>query len=224
MSNSSLASSYWRVWILSALLGLPLADCAHAELEISGTRQHVQMEIKSEPVDEVIRGLDRFGVAYHSGVALGDIVSGRYTGSLGEVIHRLLGRRYNYVFKSGEETSFLLIVKPLGSDSQISYAPNTPTAPASPASPAGVEQPSARAGGGGELSAPAIQPVLQASNDSAATAYLKNELRNGAMAGKGVPPAPQPSGQAGPSSVSETLQRATLQLQALTAALKQADK
>jgi hypothetical protein len=221
MSNSSLASSYWRVWIFPVLLCLPLSGYAHAELEITGTRQRLQMEIKSESVDSVIQGLDRFGVTYRSGVNLGDTVSGRYAGSLGEVIHRLLGQRYDYVFKSGEQDSFLLVLRPVGSDNQRSHAANTPTAPASPAS---VEQPRLRGAGGGGLFTRSTQLVLQASNDSAATAYLKNALRNEAMFGKGTSPAAQPSGSDSQSSVSETIQRATLQLQALTAALKQADK
>jgi hypothetical protein len=116
------------------------ASVAHAEVNVQGTPEAVQVEAKNASIEEVLRALrDAYGLNYQSEIPLGKQVSGTYAGPLPNVLTRLLEGN-NFVLTRSENTVQVVITsagsKPIpGTPSVTPFPFPVPQTKASPRPP-----------------------------------------------------------------------------------------
>ncbi len=85
---------------LAALL-LAFAPAVQAELHVTGDARALLVEAERATIDEVLAALqDRAGLDYRSAVRLDAPFTGRLTGSLDQIVEKLLSGDYSYVFSN----------------------------------------------------------------------------------------------------------------------------
>ena len=91
---------YWRARVLSSLAVLiTAAGTVHADVRVSGDISAVQLHATGSTVAEALSALESaFQLRVKASTALDRAVSGTYTGSLPEILPRLL-QGYNYVIR-----------------------------------------------------------------------------------------------------------------------------
>lgn len=87
--------------LLIGLFAATVSTTARADLNVAGTIDAVHIRASDEPIARIFSVLaETFGVQYNTSIALDEIVSGTYSGSLSEAISSLLsGCGYNYVIR-----------------------------------------------------------------------------------------------------------------------------
>lgn len=102
------------VTAIAATLGgmLTCLPCAQAEVRVTGGPRALKMEADDASIEDVLAALkNSVGLKYHSAVRLDQPFTGRFTGSLDEVVVRVLfSRDYSYVYKRSAEGPTLEII------------------------------------------------------------------------------------------------------------------
>ncbi len=120
-----------RRCLLAALAALAcgLATTASAEVHVEGNAGALRVTTSGDPLSDV---LSAFGavlpVKYRTAVPLEDKVSGAYSGSLSQVVARLLDG-YNYVIKRDREQAEIIV---FGRKGEAAVAPAVPAAQGAP--------------------------------------------------------------------------------------------
>jgi hypothetical protein len=91
---------------------LALAPAAQAELRVTGDRRALLVEADRASVEEVLAALrDKAGLNYRSAVRLDAPFTGRLTGSLDQIVEKLLqSQDYSYVFRNAAQRPMLEVV------------------------------------------------------------------------------------------------------------------
>ena len=92
-----------------------LGTAAAASVRVQGDVAAVRIEASQAPVRDVLDGLAaNFGIRYRSSIALDDVRSGTYSGSLRQVLSRVLDG-YNFVTAgAGSALQIIILGKPGG--------------------------------------------------------------------------------------------------------------
>jgi hypothetical protein len=112
--------------LLSASMaaGLPLP--AHAEVKIAGTPAAARIVADHDGIADVLAAMAAaFNVRYRASVPLDRVLSGTYTGSLGEIIARVLDG-YSYVVRHEGDTVEIVVFARRGVASIAVQAPPAP--------------------------------------------------------------------------------------------------
>lgn len=100
--------------ILAALAAamLALAPAAQAEVRLAGDRRALLVEAEQASIEAVLAALrDTVGLDYRTAVRLDAPFTGRLTGSLDQIVEKLLlSRDYSYVFRNAAARPMLEIV------------------------------------------------------------------------------------------------------------------
>jgi hypothetical protein len=108
------------------LLGLLIAGpstVGHAEVNVSGTAASIRIVTSQESISVVLSAVaEAFNVRYRSVITLDDRVSGTYSGSLREVVSRLLSG-YDYVIKQDGRTVEIVVLGRHGASPLAAQAP-----------------------------------------------------------------------------------------------------
>ena len=104
---------------------LALAPAAQAEVRVTGDRRALLVEAGQASIEEVLTALrDAVGLSYRSAVRLNAPITGRFTGSLDQVVVKLLlAGDYSYVFRSAAAHPMLEIVAGGADPAKASAAP-----------------------------------------------------------------------------------------------------
>jgi hypothetical protein len=98
------------VAVLLSLLGAGASTVGHAEVNVSGTVASIRIVTSQESISKILSAVgEGLTVRYRSAVPLDDLVSGTYSGSLSEVVSRLLSG-YNYVIKHDAGTVEIVVL------------------------------------------------------------------------------------------------------------------
>jgi hypothetical protein len=109
---------------MTALAG-GLATSAFAEVHIEGNLSALRLSTSGDPLSDVLSAFSaRFPVKYRTAVPLDAEIKGAYSGSLPQVVSRLLDG-YNYVIKNDQELTEIIV---FGSKGEVSVSPKTPPA------------------------------------------------------------------------------------------------
>jgi hypothetical protein len=112
--------------VLIGLLGAGTPKTAQGEVKVEGTVAAVRVATTQDTIAGVLSAFaTTFDVRYRTSVPLDRVLSGSYTGSLRQVISRLLDE-YNYVIKNEGETTEIIIVGTIGERSIPVQAPPRP--------------------------------------------------------------------------------------------------
>lgn len=105
------------------------AATARAEVRIEGNAAAVRVSTSQDTVADVLSALGvAFKVRYRTAVPLSAAADAAYSGSVRQVIARLLDS-YNYLLKVDQETTEVIV---LGSRSQVAIPPPAPKVAAPP--------------------------------------------------------------------------------------------
>jgi hypothetical protein len=104
--------------LLLGLLGATVSSSVRAEVSVAGTASAVRVRAMNDSVASVLSVLaTTLGVHFTTSIALDEIVSGNYSGSLREVISDLLrGRGYNYVIHEDHGAIEILVLGKAGAE------------------------------------------------------------------------------------------------------------
>ena len=110
----------------AAVLACALATAARAEVRIEGTPAALQVTTRQDAVADVLAALAaNLDVKYRSAVPLDRAANAAYTGSLREVIARLL-EGYNYVLRKEHDATEIVV---FGRRGEAAVPPPKPAAP-----------------------------------------------------------------------------------------------
>jgi hypothetical protein len=111
---------------------LAFAPAAQAELRVTGDARGLLVEADRATMEEVLAALrDKAGLDYRSSVRLDAPFTGRLTGSLDQIVEKLLAGDYSYVFRAAALRPRLEIVA-AGSDTGQASASSTAGGAATP--------------------------------------------------------------------------------------------
>jgi hypothetical protein len=104
--------------LLLGLLGTTVAPTARAEVNVAGTVAAVRIGASNESIARILSVLAKtFGVRYSTSIALDEIVSGTYSGSLSEAISSLLsGCGCNYVIRHDHGAVEIVVLGKAGAE------------------------------------------------------------------------------------------------------------
>ena len=103
-----------------------LATLASAEVRVEGSQAAVRVTTNQDTISDVLSAFAAtFDVKYRSSIPLDAPAHGTYSGSLGGVIYRLLDG-YNYVIKTDQETTEIVV---FGRRGEVAIPPPAPKAP-----------------------------------------------------------------------------------------------
>jgi hypothetical protein len=98
------------VTVLLSLLDAGASTVGHAEVNVSGTIASIRIVTSQESISKILSAVaEGLTVRYRSEVPLDDLVGGTYSGSLSEVVSRLLSG-YNYVIKYDAGTVEIVVL------------------------------------------------------------------------------------------------------------------
>jgi hypothetical protein len=109
---------------LAVALACSVATPASAEVNVEGTADAVRVTTARDPISDVLSALAPFNVRYRTAIPLDKAAQASYSGSVGEVLSRLLDG-YNYVIKRNQQTTEVLV---LGGGGQVAVPPPAPKA------------------------------------------------------------------------------------------------
>jgi hypothetical protein len=96
-------------WGAVAALACGLATSAVAEVRVEGNLNALRITAGGEPLSEILSAFGaRFPVEYRTSVPLDAAINGAYSGSLSQVVSRLLDG-YNYVIKQDSALTEILV-------------------------------------------------------------------------------------------------------------------
>jgi hypothetical protein len=108
---------------LATALTCVLATIACAEVQVEGSPAAVRVTTSQDAISDVLSALAAaFNVRYRSTISLDATADAIYSGSLGQVISRLLDG-YNYVIKRDQETIEIVVV---GRRGEVAIPPPAP--------------------------------------------------------------------------------------------------
>jgi hypothetical protein len=123
MKDKRRSFAHGRVIALAAALSCGAIATAQAEVHIEGSPDAVRITANHDTIAGVLAAVaTTFHVKYRTTVNLTAPTDGTYSGSLRQVISRLLGG-YNYVVKSDQDTIEIVVFDARGA------APMTPASP-----------------------------------------------------------------------------------------------
>jgi hypothetical protein len=94
---------------ITTALSCGLATIACAEVRLEGDPQSVRVTTDQDAIADVLLAFTAtFNVKYRTAIPLDEAANGTYSGSLGQVISRLLGG-YNYVIKRNQESTEIVV-------------------------------------------------------------------------------------------------------------------
>jgi hypothetical protein len=110
--------------VLSVMLAFAPASVL-AETQVRGNLEAVIVNVQNSSIAEILAALsNRFGVRYRSSANLEKRISGTYTGSLQQVVARVLAG-YNFFVKAGEGVDITVLGPPAAGDVVQPSAPTT---------------------------------------------------------------------------------------------------
>jgi hypothetical protein len=110
--------------VLSVMLAFAPASVL-AETQVRGSLEAVTVNVQNSSIAEILAALNnRFGVRYRSSANLERRVSGTYTGSLQQVVARVLAG-YNFFVKAGEGVVDITVLGPPAAGDVVQ--PSVPT-------------------------------------------------------------------------------------------------
>jgi len=120
-------------WTRQAALAIVLvcgaAMAARAEVRIAGTAAALRVSTSQDTIADVLSALSAsFKLRYRTAVPLSAVADSTYSGSVRQVIARLLDG-YSYLLKVDQEATEVIV---LGSGGQVAIPPPAPKAAASP--------------------------------------------------------------------------------------------
>jgi hypothetical protein len=122
----------WSPSNLDAGVATPSAE--GDRLRVQGDPKAVRVDARQTTIADVLSGLaSAFNIRYRSSIVLNDVRTGTYSGSLRQVISRVLDG-YNYVIKYEDSKLNIIVVGKVGE--QAAAAPPAATAPQAAAAPA----------------------------------------------------------------------------------------
>jgi hypothetical protein len=108
--HSAVLRQYRRSWWLLAVLGCTLATIARAEVHVEGDLTAVRVTTSHDAISDVLSALAAaLNVRYRTAIRLDAAANAAYSGSLGEVVARLLDG-YSYVIKRNQETVEIVVI------------------------------------------------------------------------------------------------------------------
>jgi hypothetical protein len=114
------------LWLGALVAGVSTAS--RAEINVEGTATAMRVTTSQDRMSDMLSALGAaFNVRYRTAVGLDDVVSGTYSGSLRQVLSRLLDD-YNYVIRTDQDTIDVVVVGRHG-ERPVAVQPS----PASPA-------------------------------------------------------------------------------------------
>jgi len=109
--------------LLLSVLGACASTLGHAEVIVSGTVASIRIVASREPISGVLSAVaESFKVPYRSVVTLDDRISGTYSGSLRDVVSRLLSG-YNYVIKQKDGMVEIVVLGRRGASPAAAQTP-----------------------------------------------------------------------------------------------------
>lgn len=105
-----------------AALTCGLATNALAELRVEGDLSAVRISTSGDKLSDILSGLSaRLPVTYRTAVPLSREVRGTFSGSLSQVVARLLDG-YNYIIKNDQTMTAIIVLNERGETAVISKA------------------------------------------------------------------------------------------------------
>jgi hypothetical protein len=105
---------------------LSLVASARAEVHVEGSPSAVRITTSQDAIADVLSAVaTAFNVRYRTAIPLDAAASATYSGSFGQVISRLLNG-YNYVIKTDQETTEIVV---FGRHGEVAIPPPAPEAP-----------------------------------------------------------------------------------------------
>src|SRR5581483_1378692 len=118
------------VWLL--MLVISLASATAGEVRVLGAVDDLRVEARQATVSEILSALRKdFGLRYRSGINLDARVDGSYSGSLKQVLARLLDG-YSYVIKNNGSAIEIVVIGRRGDRAIANVEPVKPAPPSNP--------------------------------------------------------------------------------------------
>jgi hypothetical protein len=109
-------------YALAVALACGVATPAFAEVSVEGTAESVRVTTARDPISDVLSALATFNVRYRTAIPLDKAAQTSYSGSVREVLFRLLDG-YNYVIRRNQQTTEVIV---LGGSGQVAIPPPAP--------------------------------------------------------------------------------------------------
>jgi hypothetical protein len=102
-------SRHWLLAVMVLACGLATTASARAEVRVEGDPAALRLTSSGDALSEILSAFGAsFSIRYRSSVPLNEVISGTYTGSLSQVVSRLL-QDYNYVIKQDQGLSEIIV-------------------------------------------------------------------------------------------------------------------
>jgi hypothetical protein len=108
---------------LAMALACGLAPLARAEVHVEGSLSALRVSTGREAIADVLSAFAPLNVKYRSAVPLDAAAGAAYSGSLGQVMSRLLDG-YNYVIRKDQDTTEIIV---FGRRGAVAIPPPAPT-------------------------------------------------------------------------------------------------